>query len=154
MMPSESDKLFMGLAIELAYTAYENNEVPVGAVVVQNRNSEILAAFSNQMRGTGSSLAHAEMLALQKSMEVLNNERLVGCNMYVSLEPCPMCAQAISFARIDTLFYAADDKKSGGVLSGPKIYESTSCHHKPKVIHGMMQKESSDLLKKFFKARR
>ena len=72
-MNSESDKLFMGLAMELAHTAYENNEVPVGAVVVQNRNAEILAAFSNQMRSTGSSLAHAEMLALQKSMEVINN---------------------------------------------------------------------------------
>ena len=124
-MTSENNKLFMGLAIELAQTAFENNEVPVGAVVVQNRNSEILAAFSNQMRTTGSSLAHAEMLALQKSMEILKNERLVGCDMYVSLEPCPMCAQAISFARIDTLYYAADDQKSGGVSSGPKIFEST-----------------------------
>ena len=76
-MTSENNKLFMGLAIELAQTAFENNEVPVGAVVVQNRNSEILAAFSNQMRTTGSSLAHAEMLALQKSMEILKNERLV-----------------------------------------------------------------------------
>ena len=144
----------MGLAIELAQTAFENNEVPVGAVVVQNRNSEILAAFSNQMRATGSSLAHAEMLALQKAMEILKNERLIGCDMYVSLEPCPMCAQAISFARIDTLYYAADDQKSGGVLSGPKIFESTSCHHKPKVVRGMMQKESSDLLKQFFRLRR
>tara|TARA_Y100000748_G_scaffold231895_1_gene195896 strand:+ start:3593 stop:4054 length:462 start_codon:yes stop_codon:yes gene_type:complete len=153
-MSSEADNLFMGLAIELAHTAYENNEVPVGAVVVQKRNSEILAAFSNQMRSTGSSLAHAEMLALQKSMELIKNERLVGCDMYVSLEPCPMCAYAISIARIDTLFFAAEDEKSGGVLSGPKIFESSSCHHKPKVIHGMMQKESSDLLKKFFKLRR
>jgi len=153
-MSAETDNLFMGLAIELAHTAYENNEVPVGAVVVQKRNSEILAAFSNQMRSTGSSLAHAEMLALQKSMELIKNERLLGCDMYVSLEPCPMCAYAISIARIDTLFFAAEDKKSGGVLSGPKIFESSSCHHKPKVIHGMMQKESSDLLKKFFKLRR
>ena len=153
-MSAETDNLFMGLAIELAHTAYENNEVPVGAVVVQKRNSEILAAFSNQMRSTGSSLAHAEMLALQKSMELIKNERLVGCDMYVSLEPCPMCAYAISIARIDTLFFAAEDEKSGGVLSGPKIFESSSCHHKPKVIHGMMQKESSDLLKKFFKLRR
>ena len=153
-MSAETDNLFMGLAIELAHTAYENNEVPVGAVVVQKRIAEILAAFSNQMRSTGSSLAHAEMLALQKSMELIKNERLLGCDMYVSLEPCPMCAYAISIARIDTLFFAAEDKKSGGVLSGPKIFESSSCHHKPKVIHGMMQKESSDLLKKFFKLRR
>ena len=125
-MSAETDNLFMGLAIELAHTAYENNEVPVGAVVVQKRNAEILAAFSNQMRSTGSSLAHAEMLALQKSMELIKNERLLGCDMYVSLEPCPMCAYAISIARIDTLFFAAEDKKSGGVLSGPKIFESSS----------------------------
>tara|TARA_B100001778_G_C18588492_1_gene631059 strand:- start:1455 stop:1916 length:462 start_codon:yes stop_codon:yes gene_type:complete len=153
-MMGDSDNLFMGLAIELAYTAYENNEVPVGAVVVRNHNSEVLAAFSNQMRATGSSLAHAEMLALQKSMKVLNNERLVGCDMYVSLEPCPMCAYAISIARIDKLFFAATDQKSGGILSGPKIYESSSCHHRPKVEYGMMQEESSNLLKKFFKERR
>ena len=123
-MTSDNNKLFMGLAIELAQTAFENNEVPVGAVVVQNRNSEILAAFSNQMRTTGSSLAHAEMLALQKSMEILKNERLVGCDMYVSLEPCPMCAQAISFARIDTLYYDSDNQKSGDVSSDPKRFES------------------------------
>ena len=110
-MSAETDNLFMGLAIELAHTAYENNEVPVGAVVVQKRNAEILAAFSNQMRSTGSSLAHAEMLALQKSMELIKNERLLGCDMYVSLEPCPMCAYAISIARIDTLFLLLRIKK-------------------------------------------
>ena len=153
-MISENNKLFMGLAIELAQTAFENNEVPVGAVVVQNRNSEILAAFSNQMRATSSSLAHAEMLALQKAMEVLKNERLLGCDMYVSLEPCPMCAQAISFARIKNLHFAAEDKKSGGVLNGPKIFESSSCHHKPEVFSGIMAEESSGLLKRFFQSKR
>ena len=105
----------MGLAIELAQTAFENNEVPVGAVVVQNRNSEILAAFSNQMRTTGSSLAHAEMLALQKSMEILKNERLVGCDMYVSLEPCPMCSHAISLSRIRRLYFGAYDTNNNSL---------------------------------------
>ena len=151
---TQTHSLFMGLAIELAQTAYDNDEVPVGAVIIQRRNSEVLAAFANQMREIKSSIAHAEMLAIQKATNVLQNERLVGCDMYVSLEPCPMCAYAISTARIDTLFFAAEDKKSGGVLNGPKIFESSSCHHKPKVIHGLMAKESSALLKNFFKSKR
>ena len=112
----DNSNLFMGLALELAHTAFDNDEVPVGAVIVQRRNSEVLAAFSNQMRGIQSSIAHAEMLAIQKAMQVIHNERLIDCDMYVSLEPCPMCAQAISFARIKNLHFAAEDKKSGGVL--------------------------------------
>ena len=152
-MNSESDKLFMGLAMELAHTAYENNEVPVGAVVVQNRNAEILAAFSNQMRNTGSSLAHAEMLALQKSMEVINNERLVGCNMYVSLEPCPMCAYAISKCNIDTLYFGAEDVKGGGVINGVRITFSENMF-KPNIISGLYEEESTKLLKSFFKTKR
>lgn len=150
----DNSNLFMGLALELAHTAYDNDEVPVGAVIVQRRNSEILAAFSNQMRGIQSSIAHAEMLAIQKAMKVIHNERLIDCDMYVSLEPCPMCAQAISFARIKNLHFAAEDKKSGGVLNGPKIFESSSCHHKPEIFFGMMAEESSQLLKKFFKSKR
>ena len=125
MQSTEKDQLFMGLAIELAQTAYENDEVPVGAVIVQRRNSEVLSAFSNQMRATKSSVNHAEMLAIQKAMNILKNERLVGCDMYVSLEPCPMCAYAISIARLDRVFFAAEDTKSGGILNGPKIFESS-----------------------------
>ena len=154
MQFTEKDQLFMGLAIELAHTAYENDEVPVGAVIVQRRNSEVLSAFSNQMRATKSSINHAEILAIQKAMDLIKNERLIGCDMYVSLEPCPMCAHAISIARIENLHFAAEDIKSGGVLNGPKIFESSSCHHKPKVLHGLMAKESSDLLKNFFKSKR
>ena len=114
---NDNSKIFMGLALELAKSAYENDEVPVGAVIVQRRNSEVLAAFSNQMRAQTSAIAHAEILAIQKATNVLRNERLVGCDMYVSLEPCPMCAHAISLARLDTLYFAAEDKKSGGVLN-------------------------------------
>ena len=149
-----NNNLFMGLALELAHTAFDNDEVPVGAVIVQRRNSEVLAAFSNQMRAIQSSIAHAEMLAIQKAMKVIHNERLIDCDMYVSLEPCPMCAQAISFARIKNLHFAAEDKKSGGVLNGPKIFESSSCHHKPEIFSGMMAEESSKLLKKFFQSKR
>ena len=154
MQSTEKDQLFMGLAIELAQTAYENDEVPVGAVIVQRRNSEVLSAFSNQMRATKSSVNHAEMLAIQKAMNILKNERLVGCDMYVSLEPCPMCAYAISIARLDRVFFAAEDTKSGGILNGPKIFESSSCHHKPEVFSGMMQEESKKLLQSFFKSKR
>jgi len=106
------------------------------------------------VRGIQSSIAHAEMLAIQKAMQVIHNERLIDCDMYVSLEPCPMCAQAISFARIKNLYFAAEDKKSGGVLNGPKIFESSSCHHKPEIYSGMMAEESSELLKRFFKSKR
>ena len=151
---SQTHSLFMGLAIELAQTAYDNDEVPVGAVIIQRRNSEVLAAFANQMRELKSSIAHAEMLAIQKAMNVLQNERLVGCDIYVSLEPCPMCAHAISIARIDRVFFAAEDTKSGGILNGPKIFESSSCHHKPEVFSGMMQEESKNLLQSFFKSKR
>ena len=154
MSSTEKDQLFMGLAIELAHTAYENNEVPVGAVIIQRRNSEVLSAFSNQMRATKSSINHAEMLAIQKAMDLIKNERLTGCDMYVSLEPCPMCAYAISIARIENLHFAAEDKKSGGVLNGPRIFDSSSCHHRPKIYSGMMKTESSKLLREIFKSRR
>lgn len=154
MQSTEKDQLFMGLAIELAHTAYENDEVPVGAVIVQRRNSEVLSAFSNQMRARKSSINHAEMLAIEKAMNILKNERLVGCDMYVSLEPCPMCAYAISIARLDRVFFAAEDTKSGGILNGPKIFESSSCHHKPEVFSGMMQEESKNLLQSFFRSKR
>ena len=150
----DNTQLFMSLALELAQTAYDNNEVPVGAVIVQRRNNEVLAAFSNQMRKLNSSIAHAEILAIQKANKVINNERLLGCDMYISLEPCPMCAHAISIARLDRIFFAAEDKKSGGVLNGPKIFESSSCHHKPEVSQVIMMEESSVLLKKFFESKR
>ena len=154
-MPSlDHENLFMGLAIELARAAYDNDEVPVGAVIVQTRNNEVISAFSNQMRQQRSSIAHAEMLAIQKANKIINNERLIGCEMFVSLEPCPMCAHAISISRIDTLYFAAEDPKGGGVINGPKIFESSSCHHKPDVKYGLMADESSKLLRSFFKSKR
>ena len=106
------------------------------------------------MRSDHSAINHAEMLAIQKATKVLKNERLVGCDLFVSLEPCPMCAHAISIARLDRLFYAASDPKTGGVEHGPKIFESSSCHHKPEIHTGMMSEESSELLKNFFKNKR
>ena len=150
----DNTQLFMSLALELAKTAYDNDEVPVGAVIVQRRNSEVLAAFANQMRQLKSSIGHAEILAIQKANKIINNERLVGCDMYISLEPCPMCAHAISIARLDRIFFAAEDKKSGGVLNGPKIFETSSCHHKPEVYGGLNALGARSLLREFFLLRR
>ena len=154
MQSLDHENLFMGLAIELARAAYDNDEVPVGAVIVQKRNNEVISAFSNQMRKQNSSIAHAEMLAIQKANKIIDNERLIGCEMFVSLEPCPMCAHAISISRLDTLHFAAEDPKGGGVIHGPKIFESSSCHHKPEVKYGLMADESSKLLRSFFKSKR
>ena len=154
MQSLDHENLFMGLAIELARAAYDNDEVPVGAVIVQKRNNEVISAFSNQMRKQKSSIAHAEMLAIQKANKIIDNERLIGCEMFVSLEPCPMCAHAISISRLDTLYFAAEDPKGGGVINGPKIFESSSCHHKPEVKYGLMADESSKLLRSFFKSKR
>ena len=154
MQSLDHENLFMGLAIELARAAYDNDEVPVGAVIIQKRNNEVISAFSNQMRKQKSSIAHAEMLAIQNANKIIDNERLIGCEMFVSLEPCPMCAHAISISRLDTLHFAAEDPKGGGVIHGPKIFESSSCHHKPEVKYGLMADESSNLLRSFFKSKR
>ena len=154
MQSLDHENLFMGLAIELARAAYDDDEVPVGAVIVQKRNNEVISAFSNQMRKQRSSIAHAEMLAIQKANKIIDNERLIGCEMFVSLEPCPMCAYAISISRLDVLHFAAEDPKGGGVIHGPKIFESSSCHHKPEVKYGLMADESSKLLRSFFKSKR
>mgnify|MGYP006137346463 FL=1 len=150
----DQNKSFMSMAMELANKAYSNDEVPVGAVIVQRSTSEVLAAFANQMRKLTCATAHAEMLCIREATSLLGNERLVGCDIYVTLEPCPMCAHAISIARIDRLFFGAEDKKSGGVENGPKIFESSSCHHKPEVHKGIFKDESSGLLKSFFQAKR
>ena len=154
MQSLDHENLFMGLAIELARAAYDDDEVPVGAVIVQKRNNEVISAFSNQMRKQKSSIAHAEMLAIQKANKIIDNERLIGCEMFVSLEPCPMCAYAISISRLDVLHFAAEDPKGGGVIHGPKIFESSSCHHKPEVKYGLMADEASKLLRSFFKSKR
>ena len=153
MSSTEKDQLFMGLAIELAHTAYENNEVPVGAVIIQRRNSEVLSAFSNQMRATKSSINHAEMLAIQKAMDLIKNERLTGCDMYVSLEPCPMCATAIAKTHIRRLYFGAEDKTGGGVINGPKIFSQSNLKI-PEVISHCYAEETGNLLKKFFESKR
>jgi len=147
-------QLFYNLAYNLAEIAFSNDEVPVGAVIINDQTQELVSSSYNQMRINKSSLDHAEILALQIAMKRVNNERLTGCSIITTLEPCPMCAQAISFARLSNVVFSADDPKSGGILHGPKIFESSSCHHKPNIVRINDDDKSKKLLKKFFKLKR
>ena len=147
-------ELFYDLAYELAEFAYSLDEVPVGAVIIKDNTYEVVSSSYNQMKSNKSSLDHAEILALRLAISRLGNERLNGCSMISTLEPCPMCAQAISFARLSNLIFSAEDPKSGGVLHGPKIFKSSSCHHKPNVIRLNDNNKSKNLLQKFFKSKR
>ena len=147
-------EFFYNLAYELAEFAYSLDEVPVGAVIIKDNTYEVVSSSYNQMKSNKSSLDHAEILALRLAISRLGNERLNGCSMISTLEPCPMCAQAISFARLSNLIFSAEDPKSGGVIHGPKIFESSSCHHKPNVIRVDDNGKSKNLLQNFFKSKR
>lgn len=142
----------MDTALELARLAVEEGEVPVGAVIV--KDGKIIAESYNLTETLKDPTAHAEMVAIHAACEELQTPRLIDCDMYVTLEPCPMCAQAISFARIRRLYFGAFDPKGGGVENGARIYNAPSCHHKPEVYGGINETESSEMLKEFFTARR
>ena len=146
--------LLYDFAFSLAEIAYQNDEVPVGAVIFKDNTYEVVAPGFNQMKSNKSSLDHAEMLALRLAMSRMGKERLIGCSMITTLEPCPMCAQAISFARLTSIIFSTEDKKSGGILHGPKIYNSSSCHHKPSVIRLDDEDRSKKLLQRFFQNKR
>ena len=146
--------LLYDFALGLAEIAYQNDEVPVGAVIFKDDTYEVVAPGFNQMKSNKSSLDHAEMLALRLAMSRMGQERLIGCSMITTLEPCPMCAQAISFARLTSIIFSAEDKKSGGILHGPKIYNSSSCHHKPSAIRLDDDNRSKKLLQSFFQNKR
>ena len=147
-------QLLYDFAYGLAEIAYQNDEVPVGAVIFKDNTYEVVAPGFNQMKTNKSSLDHAEMLALRLAMSRMGKERLIGCSMITTLEPCPMCAQAISFARLTSIIFSAEDKKSGGILNGPKIYNSASCHHKPSIIRFDDRDRSKKLLQTFFQNKR
>ena len=147
-------QLFYELALNLAKISFIKDEVPVGAVIFRDETYELISWSYNQMRTNKSSLDHAEMIALKDAMKRLQNERLTGCSMITTLEPCPMCAQAISYARLNNIIFSAEDTKSGGILNGPKIFESSSCHHKPDVIRLCDGEKSKKLLQKFFQIKR
>ena len=143
----------MQTALAEARAAALRGEVPVGAVVT-GPDGRILAQAGNRMRELSDPTAHAEMLALRAACAVTGSERLTGCDLYVTLEPCPMCAAAIAFARIRRLYYGAQDPKSGGIAQGPRIFAHPQCHHIPEVIDGLCAPEAARLLTDFFAARR
>jgi tRNA(adenine34) deaminase len=143
---------FMAIALKEAEEAGKRNEVPIGAVLVMD--GEIIAQAGNRTRELNDITAHAEILVIRGAAKKLNNERLIGANLYVTLEPCPMCAAAISFARIRRLYYGAEDQKSGAVDNGVRLFVDKSCHHAPEVYSGISETQSSLLLKEFFKNKR
>jgi len=143
---------FMRDAIALAREAAAAGEVPVGAVVVAG--GEIVGRGRNSPIGLGDPTAHAEMLALRAAAARVGAPRLPECDIYVTLEPCPMCAAAISFARIRRLYFGAADPKGGGVEHGPRIFAQKTCHHRPEVYGGIDAERASALLKRFFGERR
>ena len=142
----------MRRALELAREAAADGEVPVGAVVT--RGGEIVAEARNAMRGSLDPTAHAEMVAIRAAAERLGQSRLDGCTLWVTLEPCAMCAAAIALARIAELRFGAEDPKGGGVVHGPRIFAQPTCHHRPDVLGGIGEGESAALLRNFFAARR
>jgi tRNA(adenine34) deaminase len=142
----------MRRALELAAEAAADGEVPVGAVVT--RDGEILAEARNAMRGGLDPTAHAEIVAIRAAAERLGQPRLDGCTLWVTLEPCAMCAAAIGLARVSELRFGAEDPKGGGVVHGPRIYIQPTCHHRPDVLGGIGEAESAELLRNFFAERR
>lgn len=142
----------MALALEEARAAAARGEVPVGAVVVHG--DQVLAQAGNRTREFRDPTAHAEMLAIRAACAALGSERLVGCDLYVTLEPCPMCAAAISAARVGRLYFGASDPKSGGVTVGARVFTHPQCHHVPEVYDGIGGAEAEALLKTFFAAKR
>jgi tRNA(Arg) A34 adenosine deaminase TadA len=142
----------MRRAIDLAREAAEAGEVPVGAVVTMGE--EIIAEARNAMRGSVDPTAHAEIVAIRRAAERLGQPRLDGCTIWVSLEPCAMCAAAMALARVDALRFAAEDPKGGGVAHGARVFSQPTCHHRPNVLGGIGEEESAALLRTFFEERR
>nr|WP_306265170.1 nucleoside deaminase [Pararhizobium sp. IMCC3301] len=143
---------YMELAFEEAQSAADRGEVPVGAVLV--KDNQVLARDGNRTLELRDPTAHAEMLIIRAGAQTLASERLTGCDLYVTLEPCPMCAAAISFARIRRLYYGAQDIKAGGAESGVSFFSHPSCHHAPEVYGGLGALRAAALLKEFFEQRR
>ncbi len=143
---------FMQAALKEAEEAARRGEVPIGAVIV--RDGEIIAQAGNRTLEMNDPTAHAEMLAIRHACAALDSQRLPECDLYVTLEPCPMCAAAISFARIRRLYYGADDPKGGAVESGVRFFGDPTCHHAPDVYSGLAEQQSARLLREFFAERR
>lgn len=143
---------FLEAAFAEARAAAARGEAPIGAVVV--RGDAILARAGNRTRAWTDPTAHAEIVALREAARALGDERLVGCDLYVTLEPCAMCAGAISHSRIRRLYYAVADAKGGAVEHGPRLFGQPTCHHAPEVYSGFREREAAEMLRDFFRARR
>ncbi|RWN93415.1 nucleoside deaminase [Mesorhizobium sp.] len=143
---------FMALALNEAEAAAMRGEVPVGAVIASG--DTIVASAGNRTRELADPTAHAEMLAIREACRKLSSERLTGYDLYVTLEPCAMCAGAISFARLRRLYFGAADEKGGAVVNGVRFFASPTCHHAPDIYAGMAEREAALLLKDFFRERR
>ncbi len=141
-------------AIEMAKKALEAGEVPIGAVIVDGATGEIIASAGNETEQSNDPTAHAEILAIKKACEIKSSPRIPECDLYVTLEPCAMCATAISFARIRRVYFGAYDPKGGGVDHGARIFNQPTCHHKPEVYGGIYEQECAQILKDFFKSKR
>ena len=151
-MPLEHAKALMQEALALARAAAEAGEVPVGAVVV--KDGQIIGRGTNRPIGTHDPTAHAEIIALREAAAALGTDRLIGCDLWVTLEPCAMCAGAIAHARIARLYYGASDPKGGAVEHGPKLFMQATVHHRPEVYGGICEDEAAELLRAFFAERR
>lgn len=147
-----SFRSYMDVALSEARAAAQRGEVPVGACVV--KDGQVIAKDGNRTRAQNDPTAHAEVLVIRAACAALGQERLTGCDLYVTLEPCPMCAAAISHARIARLYYGAADLKSGGVAQGARIFSHPQCHHTPEVYDGLAATEAETMLKAFFATRR
>jgi tRNA(adenine34) deaminase len=144
----------MSLALAEAEAAAARGEVPVGAVIVDGASGAVLAACGNETEVRNDPTAHAEMLAIRAACAVRGSPRLENCDLYVTLEPCAMCAAALSFARIRRLYFAASDPKGGAVEHGPRFFAQPTCHHAPEIYSGIDEARAAALLKTFFAARR
>ena len=142
----------MDLALRLAQEAAAAGEIPVGAVIVEG--ARVLAADRNRMRELADPTAHAEMVAIRAALAVRRSGRLDGCDLYVTLEPCPMCAGAIAHTRLRRLYYAAPDQKAGAVDNGVRLFAQPTCHHAPEVISGLKEARAGELMRSFFAALR
>ena len=145
---------FMQRALELAQKAAKEDEVPIGAVIVDPNTDSIIAEAYDLSQHKLDATAHAEIEAIRQACRRLGQNRLRGMDMYVSLEPCTMCAAAISFARIEHLYFGAYDSKGGAVTSGVRFFDAPTCHHRPQVEGGILEAESAQLLKTFFQQKR
>lgn len=141
------------MALEEARLAADAGEVPIGAVIVSPQG-ELLARAGNRVVGPKDPTGHAELIAIREAAQKFGSERLEGCSIFVTLEPCAMCAQAIAFARIARVYYGAEDEKGGGITVGARIYDQPTTHHRPEVYGSILEKESAQLLRDFFKKRR